>query len=159
MRALPVEFTFAGFTFPRYVADMATGFKALKAKHAKTRCTSGYYHAPKPNSNDGRGFYAGNPGEGQPFTRWEWADDAYSNITHTGWFCDEFQDSKIRGIIVHLPHGRKLAGWSMGVGMASFVDPEVYDTVRDAALSADSMAESAAEMERRYREAWNEENN
>jgi predicted GNAT superfamily acetyltransferase len=65
-------------------------------------------------------------------------------IDHTGWFCDEY-GTKIRGIVVALPHGRFLAGWSMGEGMASTVDADLYDTAEDAAYAADSMAESAAD--------------
>lgn len=126
-------FTFAGFQWPRY-------------------------HAPRPETvGTGRGFYLDS--DGQPFTRWQWCDEVDGvRIYHTGWFCDEYGDGgKIRGIVVALPRGRFLAGWSMGEGMASTVDADLYDTADAAAYAADSMAESAAENEREYQTQQTEE--
>jgi len=80
-------------------------------------------------------------------------------IDHTGWFCDEYGDGgKIRGIVVALPHGRFLAGWSMGEGMSSTVDASpIFSSAIDAAHAADSMAERAAEDEREYQAQQAEE--
>lgn len=142
------QFTFAGFGWPRYVARMACGPAALRRKWAGRKVCGEYYHAPKPEeAGTGRGFYLGS--DGQPFTRWKWADDVV-DLRHTGWFCDDFQDAKIRGIVVYLPHGLYLAGWSMGEGMASSVDADLYDTPEAAARAADRMAEHVADCEREY---------
>ena len=141
--------TFAGFQWPRYIARMACGAAALRSKWAGRRLCGEYYHAPRPETaGTGRGFYLGS--DGQPFTRWQWCDDAYTSIGHTGWFTDEYGD-KIRGIVVSLPHGRFLAGWSMGEGMASTVDASpVFGNAIDAAIYADRLAELAAEREREH---------
>lgn len=73
-------------------------------------------------------------------------------IGHYGWFIDEHEDDVIRGIVIKLPKARGfLAGWSMGEGMITEVDEHVYDSARDAALAADSMAENMAEREREAR--------
>lgn len=142
------QFTFAGFGWPRYVARMACGPAALRRKWAGRKVCGEYYHAPKPEeAGTGRGFYLDS--DGQPFTRWKWADDVV-DLRHTGWFCDDFQDAKIRGIVVYLPHGLYLAGWSMGEGMASSVDAILYDTPEAAARAADRMAEHVADCEREY---------
>jgi hypothetical protein len=150
-------FAFAGFTFPRHVATLETGPIASRLAYRKARCTGNYYHAPKPGAT-GRGFYLGKGAHGAHGLRWQYADDAATTIRHTGWFCDDFQDSKIRGIVLRLPRGRGfLAGWTMGVGMASSFDySPIFDDERDAAFCADRMAESAAESEREYQERENQ---
>ena len=151
-------FTFAGFQWPRHLARMACGPAALRKKWAGRKVCGEYYHAPSPETaGTGRGFYL--ESDGQPFTRWQWCDEVDGvRIDHTGWFCDEYGDGgKIRGIVVALPHGRFLAGWSMGEGMASTVDADLYDTAEDAACAADSMAERAAEDEREYQAQQAEE--
>lgn len=141
------RFTFAGFTWPRYVATL-TPITKLREKRKARRLTGGYYHAPSSNST-GRGFYLSDAG--QPFTRWQWADDVDgSHIHHSGWWTDDYCDSKIRGIVVLLPHGRFLAGWSMGKGMASTIEPELFTDITEAAQQADECARVAAEHEREY---------
>lgn len=61
----------------------------------------------------------------------------------------------MRGIVVHLTHGRLIAGWSMGKGMASTIDcDEVFTDEIEAAQRADGLAESAAEQEREYNDRW-----
>jgi hypothetical protein len=149
MTPLNPEFTFAGFTWPRYVADMACGRPAMARKREIRRICGGYYHAPRPNASEGRGFYLADAG--MPGHRWQWADEMDSvNIQHRGWFCDDDQDQTIRGIVILLPHGRYLAGWSMGEGMASSVGATVYASALDAAYAADEEARCAAEREREY---------
>ena len=149
------RFNFAGFTWPRYVATL-TPLSGLRKKREGRRFTGGYYHAPTPNSNNGRGFYLDDAG--QPFTRWQWADDVEgAHISHSGWFTDDHGDSeKIRGIVILLPHGRFMAGWSMGKGMASTLEPDVYDDIDEAAQMADEHARVAAENEREYQESQGE---
>lgn len=143
---LTPEFTFAGFTFPRYIPELR------RSNFDKRTSRSIYYHAPKPltGKHPGKGFYLDS--DGSP-NRWEWADEIDgARINHTGWFCDEYRDEKIRGIVVRLPHGKLLAGWSMGEGMASEVDGTLYTDEIEAARAADSEAEAAAEREREYQE-------
>lgn len=73
-------------------------------------------------------------------------------INHTGWYTDDdgMKDT-IYGIVARLPHGRGfLAGWSMGAGMATSLEREVYDSESSACHAADSIAERTAEREREY---------
>lgn len=145
-RPLPTEFHFAGFAWPRYLAELPRGTE--QARKDRYKHTGGYYHAPKPNT-DGKGFYLASAG--MPGLRWQWADEAWSGIKHTGWFTDDFCGDKIRGVVFALPHGRGwLAGWSMGESMASELEYAIYDDVSDAASAADSLAQYAAERERDY---------
>ncbi len=140
-RPLTPEFTFAGFTFPRYVATLAIGFPALKKQRDIRKVCGGYFHAPRPNANTGRGFYLG--GAGMPCQRWEWASD-------TEWYADDDGHTTMRGIILRLPHGRFLAGYSLGEGMASGVGAHVYDDEAEALAAADEEARTVAESEREY---------
>jgi hypothetical protein len=145
MRQLPVEFTFAGFNFPRYIPQLT------HSKYDKRTSRSVYYHAPKPltgGTHPGQGFYLDNE------LRWTWADSiSAARINHTGWYSGEYGDAeKMRGIIIRLPHGKFLAGWSMGEGMATSVDGDLYDDETEAARAADNIAEQAAEREREYQE-------
>jgi len=151
------RFAFAGFQWPRYVATL-TPLSGLRKKRELRKVCGGYYHTPKPNSNNGRGFYLDDAG--QPFTRWQWADDVEgAHISHSGWFTDDYgTGDKIRGIVVLLPHGRYMAGWSMGTGMASTIEPGVFDDIVDAARVADSIAENAADNEREYQAQQETEN-
>ena len=151
------RFAFAGFQWPRYVATL-TPLSGLREKREGRRLTGGYYHAPTPNANNGRGFYLDDAG--QPFTRWQWADDVEgAHISHSGWFTDDYgTGDKIRGIVILLPHGRYMAGWSMGKGMASTIEPGVFDDAVEAAHAADSIAENAADREREYQAQQETEN-
>ena len=147
---IPKSFEFAGFTWPRYLADMAEGPAALRVKRELRKHCGNYYHAPKPNARGGQGFYLDS--SGQPFTRWEWAGDIV-NLDHNGWYTDpDGCGDTIKGIVARLPHGRFLAGWSMGKNMASAVDDTLYDDAKDAARAADQLAERIAEdeMQRQY---------
>jgi hypothetical protein len=123
----------------------------LKQRQGKNRVCGPYYTTRKliTGKHPGHSFYLDS--DFQPFTRWKWCDDINNSIGHTGWYTDEYGDSdKIRGIVVLLPHARFLAGWSMGKGMASEIDGDVYDDETEAANAADSMAEYAAERQREY---------
>lgn len=147
-------FDFAGFSWPRYLATLPTGSKAARLERYKKPITGPYYHAPKPESaGRGKGFYLDSAGA--PGLRWTWADEVEgSRIRHTGWFTDECEDSIMRGVVFRLPKGRGfLAGWSMGEGMASAVEGEVFDDEIDCARAADSLAETLAEREREYQAA------
>ena len=149
MRKLATKFTFAGFSWPRYVPEITRDRKPGK----RVACT--YYHAPTPNATGSMSFYLDD--FGSP-SRWKWCDDVNSRIQHKGWYTDEFGDGDtIRGIVVYLSHGRAVAGWCMGVGMCGeiFTD-EVFTDDKQAARRADGIAEAAAENEREYQEQENE---
>lgn len=155
-RPLTPEFNFAGFAFPKYVWSLPRGPLSRRLERAKYPITGGYYHAPRPiekRADAGQGFYL--KGTGSPFSlRGQWCDGVEGvRIGHTGWFCDKYQDDKIRGIVFRLPKRRGfLAGWSMGEGIASEVEGTIYESEEDAARAADSLAERVAEDERESRE-------
>lgn len=149
------SFMFAGITFPKHAWTLPRGSLAKRLQDRKTSCTGDYYGAPKPikGAHPGAGFYLDS--DFQPFTRWAWCDEVDGvRINHGGWYCDDTCTDTIRGIVAILPHGRFLAGWSMGEHMASSVDGFIYSTIEDAAHAADSMAQSAADREREYRETF-----
>lgn len=141
-----VEFNFAGFTFPRYVALLPRGTVAQRLARYVDPVTGPYYHAPRPlGPHAGKGFYLND--STSPDFRWEWCDGVPgANIGHTGWFLDDFYEEKVRGLVVRLPHGKGfLAGWSMGEGMASAIGYTIYESAVDAAYNADRDARSVAE--------------
>lgn len=139
---LQPEFTFAGFTWPRYVARLERGTLQRRIIARRSQCTGEYRHAPKPNNRDGAGFYLGSD---SPF-------DMRYEIRPTGYYCDPCQDQTISGLVFRLPRGRGfLAGWTMGENMASSIDySPIFDSESDAQRCADSMAESVAESELEY---------
>ena len=137
---LEKKFEFAGFSWPRYVADLTVGKAALIKKRERRKVVGGYYHAPKPNSQ-GKGFYLGvqgKQGAGQPFSRWERTDDVCPSKP-TG------DSEKIRGLVVRLPHGLFLAGWGMGIGMCGEVEEYIYHDISDAVYAADRIAKEVAD--------------
>lgn len=155
-------FNFASLQWPRYYAILPRGSIARRLERYKNPVTGNYYGAPTPRGTE-RGnrdaymsFYLGS--DFMPGLRWQWCDDIRGDIQHTGWFTDEYQDTKIRGLVFRLPHGRGfLAGWSMGESMASELYSHIWDDERDAAAAADDMARDAAEREREYQEEQNEQ--
>ena len=152
--SLTPEFNFAGMQFPKYVYTLPQGLIPERIARAKNPCTGGYYHAPKPlnGKHPGKGFYLDS--DDMPALRWQWADEIAGSIRHKGWYCDEYQDQTIRGIVLRLPHGRGfLAGWSMGESMASEIDGEIHADETEAALMADERARCAAEREQEYQAA------
>jgi hypothetical protein len=150
------SFNWAGFLFPRRIVGLPHGNKADRMQAARAGNACGpYYTSPKPitgGAHGASGFYLGECMR----MRWTWADDINgAGIRHRGWFCDEDQDQTIRGIVVRLTHGRMLAGWSMGEGMASSIDcDQIFTDEIEAARCADGLAESVAESEREYQERW-----
>lgn len=90
-----------------------------------------------------------------PGLRWQYADEVSRSIKHTGWYCDEYGDDTIRGLVLRLPKGRGfLAGWTMGERMATEIDVSwVHADEVEAAHAADDMAERAAENQREYLES------
>lgn len=149
LRKLPVEFTFAGFNFPRYIPEFHRSKYDDHGGRRKTRIA--YQTAPTPGeAGKGGSFYLNS--DFQPGRSWRWCDAVDLSIRHTGWFTDGDCHDKIRGIVISLPHGRFLAGWSMGEEMASGYDGAIYTDELDAARAADFLAENVAEKEREYQE-------
>lgn len=154
MRKLETEFNFAGFAWPRYVADMAIGKQSIKRKFEGRKVCGGYYHAPKPNNNNGKGFYLDDAG--QPFTRYE--------LTEEGFAGDSDGFATVNGIVAKLPHGRFLAGCTEGVGMWADVESIIYtneEEARQAAIEcarvmADKMLEDEYEAMMQAREETEE---
>ena len=126
----------------------------LKKRRGKNRVCGPYYTTRKliAGPHPGKSFYL--ESDFAPVLRWRWCDDVTSRITHTGWYADEYGGGdKIRGIVFRLPRSRGfLAGWSMGEGMITELDCEVFDDETNAAYAADSMAEYVADQERDYQE-------
>ena len=148
------EFTFAGFTFPRHVSVLPRGSRAERIERHTKPLTGPYYISPEPlvGGKQGKSFYL--KSDFAPGLRWKWADEASPHINHTGWYCDNSCDQKIRGIVLRLPSGRGfLSGWSMGEGWASGIDTtHVFLREVHAAQYADGLADDCAENERNYRE-------
>lgn len=153
-------FNFAGISFPKHVWTLPRGSVACRVEqHTPGKmCTGDYYHAPRPvdRRGAGQGFYLDS--DGMHALRWKWADEVI-DLGHTGWWSDEYGDSeKIRGLVFRLPSGRGfLAGWSMGKGMASSLDYDIYSDEESAAYAADSMAEDVAEQQREFEAELEEE--
>lgn len=146
-------FSFAGFSWPRYVGNLPRGSKAKRLAEYKRPICGPYYHAPKPEqAGKGKGFY--HESRCTPFRlRWQYCDEVSGSIRHTGWFSYDYQEDKFRGLVFRLPRSRGfLIGWTMGEGMASVLEGDIYDDERDAAHAADDLARQAADEERESRE-------
>lgn len=74
-------------------------------------------------------------------------------IDHTGWFVDDDQHEKTRGIVAGLTHGRYLAGYE-DTGGARVYFGRAYDDEREAARAADQIAERTADDEREHNRRW-----
>jgi hypothetical protein len=72
---------------------------------------------------------------------WRWADEIIL-LGHHGLPCVGLKEM-IRGFVVYLPHGRFMAGWSMG-DTAVQVAGEVFRSAEIAAHAADDLAREAA---------------
>lgn len=148
-------FNFAGFQFPKYLWSLPKGNFAKRLAKRNPVIVGEYVHGAKPGYK-WYIFYLDS--DFMPSLRWAWCDEVCDSIRHTGWYCDSFQDSKIRGIVMRLPHNRGfLAGWSMGEGMISEIEYVIYNDEYDAAHAADNIAESVAEKEREFQESQEED--
>lgn len=69
----------------------------------------------------------------------------------TGYYIDDYADQTYQPIVVRLPHGRLLAGYTMGEGMStSFDASEVFIDEREAWMHAHEIADWDAMLEREY---------
>lgn len=87
-----------------------------------------------------------------------YCDKVARRIDHTGWFADDCQDSKYRGVVFRLNRNRGfIVGYQESDNDGIVLDLQtVLDSDDDigAAYAADNMAERAAEQEREYGESW-----
>jgi hypothetical protein len=161
-RPLETKFEFAGFSFPRYLPELPKG--TLQDRKERYAYTGGYQVAPEPNAPNAF-FYHGS--DFMPGLRWEWCDRVRGvGIDHTGWFTDDQEDQKIRGLVFRLPKSRGfLIGWAYCEGnddtasqMAGELSTRaVYTDIQRAAWAADKLADRIAEDEREYNEKQREE--
>lgn len=146
--------TFAGFNYPKFLADLppaplAKRLAIFKENKRKPSLNGYRQNDPAPlekQDERGRMFYLNS--DLAPGLRFEYADKVDgSRINHTGWFTNEFDDGDtIRGIVFRLPRNRGfLAGWTMGDSMASELEYRIFDDQVRAARAADSLAEDLAE--------------
>jgi len=90
----------------------------------------------------------------EPFRNERYADDVDgAHIDHTGWFVNDEQDEKTRGIVGRLTHGRFIAGYEDAGGARVYFD-RVHDDEREEARAADREAEIVADNEREYNARW-----
>lgn len=75
---------------------------------------------------------------------------------HTGWYCDNDQDSMCIGIVGSLTHGRFIAGYRLTESDERVYFDEIYTDEDSAAHAADSCAERYADKERDYQTVWRE---
>ncbi len=84
-------------------------------------------------------------------------DHVSGRMSYTTGFGGSDLSETYKPIVFRLPRSRGfLAGWTLGAGMASTLEPEIYDCIQDAAMAAYSCAQSAAEDEIDYQDARNE---
>jgi hypothetical protein len=81
----------------------------------------------------------------------------YSTVNHSGWFTDDMQDGKLRGLVMQLPAKNGTPRYYPAIESSDWDTVtawplENHDRARDAASSADREAEIAAEKEREYYE-------
>jgi hypothetical protein len=125
------------------------------ARHWKLSTYESAYAMLSAGSNDGRPVWVSHAG---PEFRREFFCDESSEvrINHTGWFTDDMQCDKARGIVARLPHGRFLAGYWLSMNDERVYFPEVHDNERDAAYAADEHARVIGEQESEYHAKWQE---
>ena len=143
------DFTFAGFSFPKFVFTLPRGTISERIARMRKRMVGPSYHSPKPSNAGSASFYFN--ADHMPNLRWEWCDEVNDvRIDHMGWYCDEDSSGgKIRGVVFRLPRQRGfIAGWSMGKGLSAGSEPHIYATEKEAAYAADRLAESIADNHR-----------
>lgn len=150
--------TYASFKYPKaiYQLPKPCNLQGLKKKR-DLRKHCGPYYKPEPHPvtgpHPGGSFYLNS--DFMPGRSWQWADEIVS-LGHSGWFGDDDGYTVVRGLVISLPHGRFLAGWSLGESMASGYDGTLYTDPEEAARAADEGALIVAEHEREYHDKTEE---
>ena len=83
----------------------------------------------------------------------------YARECGAGWYTDIGCTMKARGIVVHLPHGKFIAGYEWDANDERVYFPELFDDETEAARAADGHAESFAEDCREHDEKFHEAQN
>lgn len=119
-------------------------------KNSGKRRVAGPYHFRSEADSESFSFYLDS--DFAPALNWVYCDETNeADIKHMGWYCDDFEQDTIRGIVLTLPNRRGyLAGWTMGEGMITIVERETISDLESACYNADSLAEEAAERSRNY---------
>ena len=155
--------TYAGNKYPMKIYQLPNPLGPVgikKKRDLRKHCGPYYQNEPRPlddksNGHPGGSFYLNSDFE--PGRYWKYADTISNHIRHTGWYIDCHCNETIRGIVIYLPHNRFLAGWTMGEGMISEYDGQLFDDETDAAWAADECARIAADHERTYLEEHEQE--
>lgn len=151
--------TYASFKYPKAIYQLPTpcNLQGVKKKR-ELRKHCGPYYKPEPHPvtgpHPGGSFYLNS--DFMPGRSWQWGDEVV-DLGHSGWYCDEYGDTIARGLVICLPHGRFLAGWSLGEGMTSGYDGALYTDQEEAARAADEEARIVAEHEQEYHETMEED--
>lgn len=137
-------------------------FSKPLCKRLQDRKRTGPYHWRPTPPMLGRGFYMSSvpltvARHGAGFRlRLEFANDYLreSRLSRTlSYRASSYDDDSFAPIIARLPRRRGfLAGWTMGPGMTSALEPEIHETEAEAAYAAHDAAERAAEREREYQD-------
>ena len=110
-------------------------YKKLKSMGYKNGRCAGPYKFNFSSNDEERMFYLGSTF--QPVGRLK--------VLDTGWYCDSSYTETLNGLILALPHGQFLAGWTLGKDMISFVEKHIFDSKESAERYADTLAEKAAD--------------
>lgn len=109
--------------------------------------------------NDGtRIQYWGHKAE-VPFRFTGYVDEIRRSIGHQGWYCDQFQDRTLRGVVYQIPARNGVPQYLSGYQESDNDSIVLYldsfeSEPAEAAYRADRIAERLAESEREYQEAW-----
>jgi hypothetical protein len=147
-KAQPVEFTFAGFAFPKRAWMLERGSIAKRKQYMRNPVTGPYSGSPTPNQSKGWAFYLAS--DFMPGLRYE----------TVGGFSAFDGSESFDGLVMRLPHGRGfLAGWTMGEGMASSIDADIIEDEDEARRVARNMAEDALNEQIEFNASQEEEEN
>lgn len=91
-----------------------------------------------------------------PFRDIKPCHDVDTSIRHTGWWCDDYQDSKAFGIVGSLSHGRFMAGYELTMNDEHVFFAELFTDASEAAQMADEHARVIADQEMEHNVRWNE---
>lgn len=94
-----------------------------------------------------------------PFRFTGYADDIRRGIGHKGWYCDEYADRTLRGVVYQIPARNGVPQYLSGYQESDNDSVVLYlDSFEaepaEAAYRADQIAERLAESEREYSESW-----
>lgn len=94
-----------------------------------------------------------------PFRFTGYVDDIRRGHRHRGWYCDQFQDRTLRGVVYQIPARNGVPQYLSGYQESDNDSVVLYlDSFEaepaEAAYRADRIAERLAESEREYNEAW-----